>query len=125
MTRQSSLAQIFIKVRVGHDDCLLLMRHDKWGDWSLVGGHVEHGEEGDLLREPITWGLEKSRSAGGKPTVYTAQFFALRLLVPADEALSRLDATRVVLVPQARLNASNAKGRHRDTTRRRPPIPAG
>jgi hypothetical protein len=41
--------------------------------------------------------------------MYTAQFFALRFLVTADEALARLDPDRFALVPQQRLAASTAR----------------
>ena len=102
--REIELAHVLIKLR-GADDrsYYLLHRHEKWGDWTLVGGHVEPGEEGlwsrtaereteeemaplqrardfllvPLLTRPVTWGPKPSRSAGGALTVYRAQFFRL------------------------------------------------
>ncbi len=102
--REIELAHVVIKLR-GSDDrsYYLLHRHEKWGDWTLVGGHVEPGEEGlwartaereteeemaplqhsrdfllvPLLSRPVTWGPKPSRSAGGALTVYRAQFFRM------------------------------------------------
>ncbi len=109
--REIELAHVVIKLR-GSDDrsYYLLHRHEKWGDLTLVGGHVEPGEEGlwartaereteeemapilrardfllvPLLTRPVTWGPKPSRSAGGALTVYRAQFF--RLVFRSDPA---------------------------------------
>lgn len=103
--RKVSLAHVVVKFQVAGDSYYLLHRHRKWGDYSLVGGHVEPGEEGlwartatreveeelhplhhrrdfilvPLLRTPLTWGPQRSRSAAGEMTVYTAQFFRMVL----------------------------------------------
>ena len=102
--REIELAHVLIKLRgVDGRSYYVLHRHEKWGDWTLVGGHVEPGEEGlwactaereteeemaplqrmsdfllvPLLTRPVTWGPKPSRSAGGALTVYRAQFFRL------------------------------------------------
>lgn len=94
----------------------LFLKHRKWGDWGLVGGHVEPGEEGAWLTtcareideempsfrygqdyelralrpDPMTWGPVRSRSARGQATVYTAQFFALHCLHDPTRLLAAL-----------------------------------
>jgi hypothetical protein len=125
--RHSELAHVVIRVTVGGRRYLLLRKNTKWNDWSLVGGHVEPGEEGDwartavreceeelaplkhtkdfvvvpLLRQPITWGPVASRSAAGAPTRYTAQFFALEFCRDAEECLARLPVQDFCLEPEA------------------------
>lgn len=109
--REIELAHVVIKLR-GADErsYYLLHRHAKWGDLTLVGGHVEPGEEGlwartaereteeemaplrhlrdfllvPLLTRPVKWGPTPSRSAGGILTVYRAQFF--RMVFRSDPA---------------------------------------
>lgn len=101
--RNIELAHVVVKFQVAKDSYHLLHRHRKWDDYNLVGGHVEPGEEAlwartaareveeelpplhhrvdfilvPLLRSPLTWGPQRSRSAGGELTVYTAQFFRM------------------------------------------------
>lgn len=101
--RNIELAHVVVKFQVAGDSYYLLHRHRKWDDYSLVGGHVEPGEEElwartaareveeelhplhhrrdfilvPLLRAPLTWGPQRSRSAAGEMTVYTAQFFRI------------------------------------------------
>lgn len=102
----------------------MLHRHPKWGDWSLVGGHVEQGEEDDWLKtasreaeeelapltlggdftvEPLPvelrWGPCPSRSAGGMPTEYRARYFVLRFLKDPREILDVLPESEFRLVP--------------------------
>ena len=129
MTRHSEVAYVLVRVDAGGEPLFLLRFHEKWGDWSLVGGHVEQYDEGDwartatreaeeelaplksgkdfvllpMLRQPTTWGPVKSRSAGGAETKYTAQFFALRLLGDPARSLKRLPAEDFLLVPQSKL----------------------
>jgi len=101
--RNVSLAHVVVKIAFTDGCFYLLHKNKKWGDWSLVGGHVEPGEEGEwvrtayreaeeemtplqhkkdfllmpLLTAPITWGPRRSKSAGGQPTKYSANFFRL------------------------------------------------
>src|SRR5215472_18551361 len=114
--RSSELALVFIRLNIRGEPHLVLIRNRKWGDWTLVGGHVEADEKNDwaraairecneelaplhfgddftllpLLDQPVRWGPLPSKSAGGEPTIYTAQLFALRFLKPPAECLSRL-----------------------------------
>lgn len=130
MTRQSHIACVLIGLKVGNELALLFLRHKKWKDWSLVGGHVEPSEQGDwartavreteeelpplvhrrdfvllpLLDRPISWGPEKSKSAGGQPTNYTAQFFALKFLANPVELLRKLPKGELLLVPERLLH---------------------
>jgi ADP-ribose pyrophosphatase YjhB (NUDIX family) len=127
--RRSELAHVVIRVPVKGKAHLLLYRNKKWNDWSLVGGHVEPGEEGNwaataareceeelaplkyqedfilvpLFQQPISWGPVASRSASGAPTVYTAQFFALEFCKDPEVCLARLRADDFALAPEARL----------------------
>jgi hypothetical protein len=134
MTRQSHIACVLIGLKVGDEFALLFMRHKKWKDWSLVGGHVEADEQGDwartavreteeelpplvhrrdfillpLLDKPISWGPEKSKSAGGQPTNYTAQFFALKFLTNPVDLLRRLPKEELLLVPERLLHGKSS-----------------
>jgi hypothetical protein len=119
-------------VPIGRQRYLLLYKNKKWNDWSLVGGHVEPGEEGDwartaireceeelaplkymtdfivipLLRQPISWGPVASKSAHGVPTRYTAQFFGLEFRRDPEECLARLPPDDFLLAPEQRLFSS-------------------
>jgi len=112
----------------------LLIRSRKWGDWTFVGGHVEPNEKNDwaraavrecneelaplrygqdfillpLLDQPIRWGPMPSKSAGGEPTIYTAQLFALRFLKTPAECLSRLSPDEFRIVPEAGITEKGA-----------------
>ncbi len=122
--RQSDIAYVLIRLVSGGRDCLLLHRHEKWGDWSLVGGHVEPGEESDwfatAVRETteemvplklrvdfdleridvrLEWGPSPSRSAFAAPTEYRAEYFVLRFLCAPADALRRLPQDEFRLVP--------------------------
>jgi 8-oxo-dGTP pyrophosphatase MutT (NUDIX family) len=129
MTRRSDIAYIVARFVLGTKRYLLLRKHPKWGDWSLVGGHVEPFEKRDwaraavreaeeeleplkfrrdfillpLLQAPVTWGPVRSRSAGGALTEYTAQYFALRLTSDPREALARLPEQDFVLLDEREL----------------------
>jgi len=128
MIRQSHIACVIIGLNVGDELALLFLRHKKWKDWSLVGGHVEADEQGDWARtaareteeelpplvhkrdfvllpllEPISWGPEKSKSAGGQLTNYTAQFFALKFLTNPMDLLRRLPKDQLLLIPESLL----------------------
>ncbi len=122
--RHSDLALILIRLNIKSEAHMVLTRHQKWNDWTLIGGHVETDERNDwaraavreaneeltplrfgedfillpLLDEPIRWGPLPSKSAGNEPTIYTAQLFALRFLKAPLECLSRLprDDFRIV-----------------------------
>lgn len=122
--RHSDIAYVLIRLRSGGQDCFMLHRHPKWGDWSLVGGHVEEGEEDDWLKtaareaeeelapltlggdftvEPLPvelhWGPCPSRSAGGAPTEYRAKYFVLRFLKDPREMLGALPESEFRLMP--------------------------
>lgn len=122
--RHSDIAYVLIWLRSDGRDFLLLHRHAKWGDWSLVGGHVEPGEEEDWLAtaareaseemeplklhkdfdlEPLKirvhWGPHPSRSALGAPTEYRAEYFVLRFLRAPNEVIRRLPEGEFRLVP--------------------------
>lgn len=130
--RTSEIACILVRVRVAGRDWLLLRRHEKWGDWSIVGGHVEPDERSNWLRtaireaeeelEPLRFGVdfaldplsggpsewnEISRSAGGVPTLYKAQWFSLRFLQDASSALARLPADDFLLVETTRIESGD------------------
>src|SRR5690606_27147061 len=105
----------------------LLRSHEKWGDWSLVGGHLESFECGSwaaaairetqeelpplrdrrdfvlvpIFSRPVGWGPEISRSAANEPTTYQAQFFAMELLGDPAAIFSRLQSHDLRLVSQA------------------------
>lgn len=125
--RRSELALVIIRLNIGSTPHLVLTRHRKWGDWTLVGGHMEpedrhnwartaarecneelapleHGRDFillPLLDQPMRWGPIPSRSAGGEPTLYVAQVFTLRFLRSPSECLARLPAGEFKIVPEA------------------------
>ena len=47
MTRSSHIVYAVARFRANDRVVWLLRRHPKWGDWSLVGGHVEEDERED------------------------------------------------------------------------------
>lgn len=142
--RHSSIAFIIVKLSVSGADHFLFVRHRKWGDWGLVGGHTEPGEEGDwfatavreaneelsplvagkdfdlhaLSAEPLTWGPVRSRSARNELTVYTAQYFALRFRTHPGSLLRQLDPKSFLLVPEAHLRDERWDDDVADTLRR-------
>ena len=101
--RNVALAHVVVKIEFTNGFFYLLHKNKKWDDWSLVGGHVEPGEEGEwartasreaeeemtplqhkkdfllipLLTTPISWGPRPSKSAGGQPTKYRVNVFRL------------------------------------------------
>ncbi len=111
--RRSNVAYVLAKLRVRGVDYLLLNAHKKWGDWSLVGGHVEpwdeswkaaaarevaeemaplqYGSEVEVEREVghREWGPVRSASVG-VPTRYEARCYSLRFRAHPRECLSRL-----------------------------------
>ncbi|MCB9653811.1 MAG: NUDIX hydrolase [Deltaproteobacteria bacterium] len=125
--RQSDLALVVIRLQIASEPHLLLIRDEKWGDWTLVGGHVETHERKDwsraairecneelaplrfgedfvllpLLNHPLQWGPIKSKSAKGELTQYTAQLFTLRFLKPPSDCLAKLPPTSFKIVPEA------------------------
>jgi 8-oxo-dGTP pyrophosphatase MutT (NUDIX family) len=130
--RQSNIAYVLIRLPTSDGPALLLRRHEKWGDWSLVGGHVEEGELDDwglaakreaseeleplvagqdfvvtpIHEEPITWGPEPSRSARGERTVYRIQYYALAFLHDPVALLGRLPAAEFLLVLEGQLGST-------------------
>jgi hypothetical protein len=132
--RHSELAHVIIRILIDGQSYLLLHKNKKWNDWSLVGGHVEPGEEGDwartaireceeelaplkymddfivvpLLRQPRSWGPVASKSAHGAPTRYKAQFFGLEFRRDPGECLSRLPPDDFLLAPEQGLSRSTS-----------------
>jgi hypothetical protein len=121
--RHSNVAYVLAKLRVRGDDYALVHAHPKWGDWSLVGGHVEptdqtwHAaatreveEEMAPLRqgrdvsveplnvEPSQWGPVLSRSASMRPTSYRAEWYLLRFITDPLKSLAKLPASEFRLV---------------------------
>lgn len=114
--RYSDLALVVIRLRINAEPFHVLIKHEKWRDWTFVGGHVEPNEKNEwaraavrecneelaplkyeddftllpLLDQPLRWGPVSSLSAGGEATIYTAQIFALRFLKPPAECLMKL-----------------------------------
>jgi hypothetical protein len=125
--RHSDLALVLARIDVDGTPHWLLRRHPKWGDWSLVGGHVEADEQGDWLLtavreaneelEPLvhgidfvvrplsvalsSWGPVASRSAGGAPTNYRARWYQARFLRDPAECLGRLPNEDFALIPES------------------------
>lgn len=125
--RHSDLALVLVKLKIKSEDHFVLARHEKWKDWSLIGGHVESDERNDwaraavrecneelfplrfgkdfillpLLDQPIRWGPTQSKSAGNEPTIYTAQLFSLRFLKEPADCLSLLSKDDFSVVPES------------------------
>lgn len=128
--RRSAISVILFCLRVAHEDVLVLLRHQKWGDWGLVGGHIEDGEDPltcaareaeeelaplrvdvdmaleALGRSPIEWGPVYSRSARS-PTVYQAWFYSGRFLADPRFSLRRVRDRSMGLVLVSRLNPTS------------------
>ena len=134
--RTSQIAYILVRLLVGDKDCFLLRVHPKWGDWGLVGGHVEQNELNDwrlaaereaneeleplrlsvdfalepLDGAPESWGPVPSRSAGGTPTTYCAAWFTLAFLRDPADCLAQLPDEDFLLVDRdAALMAAGAE----------------
>jgi len=127
--RHSDVTYIAIGIRINSSPHFLLLRHKKWADWSLVGGHVEPFEGGHwaaaavretqeelpplqhrrefllvpIFSTPVVWGPEISRSAGNRETMYQAQFFAMEFLEDPPSIFSKLASDDLRLVPQVEL----------------------
>lgn len=124
-TRRSELALVLVCVNIDGVPHLLFHRHRKWGDWSLIGGHVEPGEEKDWLltaiREAdeeltplrhnvdfvieqfpsmnqVEWGPVPSRAKGNVPTIYAVRYYWLRFVAEPVASLARLNPRDFVLV---------------------------
>lgn len=130
--RTSNVVYVLIRLPTADGPALLLRRHEKWGDWSLVGGHVEADELDDwslaakreaaeeleplvgerdfvitpVTPEPITWGPEASRSAKGERTLYHIQYFTLEFLRDPAELLRSLAPGEFLLVLEHQLGAT-------------------
>lgn len=121
--RRSRVAYVLVKLKVRGQDCLLLTAHRKWGDWSLVGGHVEasdsdfwtaaaretseelaplrYGEDMEIRRDSLAcseWGPVSSVSAGGAPTNYQACWYLLEFKSNPKGCLARLPREEFRLV---------------------------
>jgi ADP-ribose pyrophosphatase YjhB (NUDIX family) len=127
--RHSELSLVLIRLKVNSEPHHVLIWHEKWHDWSFVGGHVESDEKNDwaraavrecneeltplkygqdftllpLLDQPLRWGPVPSKSAHDEPTMYTAQIFALRFLRPPAECLARLPVDEFCIVRESEL----------------------
>lgn len=130
--RQSDLALVLARVEIDGAPHWLLRRHAKWGDWSLVGGHVEPDERDDWMRtavreaneeleplvcgvdftieplslEPSSWGPVASRSAAGVMTRYRVRWFEARFLGDAAASLRRLPPEDFALVAESDIGAT-------------------
>jgi 8-oxo-dGTP pyrophosphatase MutT (NUDIX family) len=130
--RHSNVVYVLIRLSTADGPALLLRRHEKWGDWSLVGGHVEESELDDwglaaareateeleplvtgedfvvtpIHAEPITWGPEASRSAQGERTLYHIQYYTLVFLRDPVALLGRLPTSEFRLVPEREIGAA-------------------
>jgi len=127
-TRHSNVAYVLAKLRLRGDDCVLLHAHPKWGDWSVVGGHVEptdvtwqaaaareveeemaplrYGDDIEVVPLDVPashWGPVPSRSAGLRPTNYRAEWYLLRFKADPRELLARLPAGEFCVVRVADL----------------------
>jgi ADP-ribose pyrophosphatase YjhB (NUDIX family) len=130
--RHSHVVYLLARMTTIFGPALLLNRHKKWDDWSLVGGHVEPDEMGDwraaaireadeelvplshgadftidaLHEEPITWGPQPSRSAQGAPTIYHVKFYSLAFKVSRLEVFGQLPPADFKLVPESQIDAA-------------------
>ena len=131
--RHSDLALVVARIDVDGAPHWLLRRHPKWGDWSLVGGHVEPDEVLDwmltavresneemaplrcgvdievepLLDDITSWGPVASRSAHGAMTNYRVRWFQVRFLRDVAECLGRLPHADFALVPETELSSNS------------------
>jgi 8-oxo-dGTP pyrophosphatase MutT (NUDIX family) len=116
--RHSRISVVLFLLDIDGKPHLLLLRHLRWGDWSLVGGHIEGSETpletavreteeelaplrvgtdirvAPLVTDPVTWGPVLSRSAGA-PTRYTVWFHYGVFLVDPTLALARVHDARL------------------------------
>jgi 8-oxo-dGTP pyrophosphatase MutT (NUDIX family) len=132
MMRHSHIVYVLIRVPTPAGARLLLHLHEKWGDWSLVGGHVEDDERDDwaeaarreageeleplapgqdfvvspMHAEPFTWGPEASRSARGERTIYHIQYYALTFLRDPVALLGKLPPSKFLLVNERELDST-------------------
>lgn len=129
--RESQLSVIVVRLLVDGEACVLLLRHEKWGDWGMVGGHIEEGESArdaaarelseelvplkvgqdvrlsPLLARPLTWGPVASRSAQGLSTTYLTHFFYTEFLTDPERALRLVEDRRLVFVPETALDPAD------------------
>ena len=124
--RTSKVAYVVVRLAIGGDEYFLMRVHEKWGDWSLVGGHLEPREAeaddwlgaarreseeelvplrngSDFTLEQLSvgltsWGPQESRSAGGALTNYEAAWFVLRFVHDPVRSLERLRKNEFMLV---------------------------
>lgn len=122
--RRSHVVYIVVRLIIDGEDWFLLREHEKWGDLSLVGGHVEPDEIEDwsaaACREaseelaplecgrdfdvvalpggPSRLGPQPSRSAGGVTTLYELKWFALVFLADPIACLARLSKDEFCLL---------------------------
>jgi len=135
-SRHSRISVVVFLLDLDGEPHLLLLRHVRWGDWSLVGGHIEGNETpleaaireteeelaplrvetdirvAQLFPDPVTWGPVLSRSAGA-PTRYTVWFHYGVFLTDPSLALSRVRGVRLGYVP---MNALTRAGWPQDVT---------
>lgn len=122
-SRHSNVAFVLAKLRLRGEDVVLLHAHPKWGDWSLVGGHVEatdatwhaaaareveeelaplrYGSDIEVLPLDVPasqWGPVPSRSADFRPTHYRAEWYVLRFKSDPRQLLAKLPASEFRLV---------------------------
>lgn len=130
--RHSNVVYVLIRLPTVDGPSLLLRRHEKWGDWSLVGGHVEEWEMdkwelaaareateelhplvngqdfvvAPIHAQPIVWGPEASRSAQGQRTIYHIQYYVLTFLHDPMALIGQLPAGQFLLVPEREIGST-------------------
>lgn len=130
-TRRSDVVYIVVRLALHGQDYFLFRKHTSWGDWSLIGGHVEPEEQRDwsvaatreteeeleplrvgfdvrvssLVPDEICWGPEPSRSSDNQPTYYKSRWYWLEFLRDPHECLRRLNPEDFILVPKDDLHS--------------------
>jgi 8-oxo-dGTP pyrophosphatase MutT (NUDIX family) len=124
--RHSQISVVLLVLDIDRAPHLVLLHHARWGDWSLVGGHIEADESpleaavreteeelaplrvevdlrvSPLLATPLSWGPVSSRSAG-VPTQYTVWFHYGAFLVEPSAALPRVSSSEIAYLPMSAL----------------------
>lgn len=122
LVRESKIASVVVRFMMAGDPYWLLRWHEKWNDWSLLGGHVEQHEINDWRatsqREveeempPLRAGIDfeavsldvaptkftaSSRSHGGTETNYEVRWYSVGFLTKPANCLLRVDSRMFAL----------------------------
>lgn len=132
--RTSKVSVVLFRINLRGEDSLILLRHAKWGDWSLVGGHIELGEtpldaavreteeelaplraglDFAIVTEPLatlSWGPVESKSAGRAPTTYSAWVFCGELLRPPSDFVRSIADAELAAVALRHLDVNDWPG---------------